>query len=54
MSFLAPFLLALSGFAVIPILLHLIRRKRIRILDFTIPMTLIDRRCRRTILLRTV
>ena len=34
MSFLAPFLLALSGFAAVPLLLHLIRRKRIRILDF--------------------
>jgi hypothetical protein len=34
MSFLAPFLLVLSGFAALPVLLHLIRRKRVRILDF--------------------
>lgn len=34
MSFLAPFLFALAGFAAVPVLLHLIRRKRVRILDF--------------------
>lgn len=34
MSFLTPLLLSLAGFAAIPILLHLIRRKRVRILDF--------------------
>jgi hypothetical protein len=33
MSFLAPFLIALAGFAAIPVLLHLIRRRRVRILD---------------------
>ncbi len=33
MSFLAPFLLALSVFASIPILLHLIRRRRVRVLE---------------------
>ena len=34
MSFLTPILLTLAGFAAIPVLLHLIRRKRVRILDF--------------------
>ncbi len=34
MSFLTPILLSLAGFAAIPVLLHLIRRKRVRILDF--------------------
>jgi hypothetical protein len=34
MSFLAPLLFALAGFAAVPVLLHLIRRKRVRILDF--------------------
>lgn len=33
MSLLAPLLLALSAFAAIPILLHLIRRKRVRVLE---------------------
>lgn len=33
MSFLAPLLLALSAFASIPILLHLIRRRRVRVLE---------------------
>lgn len=34
MSFLSPILLAMAAFAAIPVLLHLIKRKRVRILDF--------------------
>lgn len=34
MTFLTPFLLVLTAFAAIPVLLHLIKRKRVRILDF--------------------